>query len=867
MASGTIEYRSCKGTARFLFNVDENNGCNLRTAITRIAIPTVVLCLLFLHFSLSTVPAAPNSDSVLSTVPKIVGPRKLITVGTDQNYPPFEFLDKNGHPVGFNIDMLRALSDVMGVELEIRSGPWIAIRKALEEGRLDMVSGMYYSKERDKKVDFSIPFILIHESIFVRSDSSLSTIDELNNREVIVQSGDIMHDIATANGLMRKVIEVYSPLDALRLLSSGRHDAVLLPKIQGQYLLDTYSIDNVKSVGPAILVQEYCFAVIEGDTELVAILNQGLSILKTSGRYKEIREKWFGVIGRDRFEAVYQVGIPLFTLLVLLLAFSWLWNWSLRRHVHRKTKELAQELTAHEETFSSLKDREANLQAVVESSSDAILVLDRSFIMIDCNSAFSNELGFDKKEIINQQISLILPKEEAIEQLLKTVLDDILKIGTWRVEQLFQGKSGELVPMETTVSEIILRDGGLEGYVAIMRNITNRKRAEEENIRLEHQLRHIQKMEAIGTLAAGIAHDFNNILSSIIGYTELARRAIVEKNQVRQDLDDVLDSAEQAKELVRQILTYSRQTEQERHPEQLSALLEDSLRLLRASLPASIEINKDYAVEGDLILADATQINQVILNLVTNAVHAMNGARGRLGIKLRSIEVNEKTTPLVPPVRAGYYLELTITDNGHGIDASLIERIFDPFFTTKGRGEGTGMGLSVVHGIIKDHGGFIQVKSQLGVGTSFHVILPRFEGGTEISPPIGSIVGGNERLLLIDDDKKVANAWQRILMALGYSVTVATHPTHGLAYFQEKPTGFDLVLTDLDMPEMSGLELTQQLKKISPEIPVVLCTGFSSELNEADAKRLGVTQCLAKPVSTATMTETLRQILDEEQSK
>ena len=831
--------------------------------MTRIAILRFFLSMLLLFFSSTAAMTATAGDPPLFTKVSADAPHRTVTVGADQNYPPFEFLDENGQAVGFNIDLLQALSKEMGLQIEIRSGPWMAIRQAVENGQLDMVSGMYYSKERDVKVDFSTPFIRIHESIFVRSDSSLSTLEDLKNREVIVQSGDIMNDFAIASGLMRTVVEVYNPLDALRLLSSGRHDAVLLPKLQGQYLLDTYKIDNVKAVGPAILIQEYGFAVVDGDTELIAILDQGLSILKTSGTYKEIREKWFGVMGHERSQAFYRFIIPVFILLALLLAFSWLWNWLLRRHVQRKTLELSRELNAHEKTLKSLKDREAHLQAVVESSSDAILVLDDNFLMTGCNSAFVKELGFSKKQIDGQQMSLILPRSETLNEMLQGVRDDIEKAGTWRDEQLFQSRAGTVVPMETTISEIVLPDRRVEGYVAIMRNISSRKRAEEENIRLEHQLRQIQKMEAIGTLAAGIAHDFNNILSSIIGYTELARRALVEDNQVRQDLGVVLESADQAKSLVRQILTYSRQTELERRPESLSALVEDSLRLLRASLPAAIEIHKDFAAGNDLVLADATQINQVILNLVTNAFQAMNTSGGRLDITIQDLQVNETTAEQFPAVSAGSYLQLSITDDGHGIDASIIERIFDPFFTTKGRGEGTGMGLSVVHGIIKDHGGFIQVESQLDRGTSFHVILPLFEGVPDISPAAHPLVGGSESLLLVDDDEKVAYAWQRILQALGYSVTVATHPARGLVCFQEKTKEFDLVLTDFDMPHMSGLELTRQLKKISPGIPVILYTGFSAALSEVDAKNSGVSRCLAKPVSTATMSESLRQVIDE----
>ena len=756
-------------------------------------------------------------------------PRLRVSVGTDQNYPPFEFVDDQGRPAGFNIDLLRALAEVMGLELDIRPGPWNSVRKAIEDGRLDMVSGMYYSPERDKLVDFSVPFIIVYESMFVREHSALSSLTDLKNREIIVQSGDIMHDYALANKLAGRIVTVNNTIDGLRLLASGKHDGALLPKLQGQYLLKKYHITHLRAAGPAILAQEYCFAVRNGNKNLAAILDQGLSILKTSGRYKEIRRKWFGVLERGNFEALYKIVVVIFSSLLLLLAVSWLWNWSLRRHVRRKTRELADELAAHERTLCTLKDREAHLRALVESSSDAILVLDKQLCMTDCNPAFINLLGYGRKEITGHSFALILPEDENIGLLERTAFSDIAQMGFRRDERQYKNKKGGLVPMEITVSEKILPDGRLEGYVAIMRDISKRRHAEEEKLRLEGQLGQVHKMEAIGTLAAGIAHDFNNILSSIIGYTVLSRRTLPADSQARQDLDEVLEAANRAKGLVRQILTYSRQAEQERRPEKLTALIEDSLRLIRASLPATIEIIKDFQVKDDLVLADTTQINQVLINLVTNAAQAMNSGHGRLQIGLHDIELTESEAAAVPTAVPGHHLELTVTDNGHGMDKAVLNRIFDPFFTTKRRGEGTGMGLSVVHGIVKDHGGFIQVDSQLGTGTSFRVILPRFDGVCDSTPPPGAIIGGNERILLIDDEERVANAWRRILMSLGYDVTAATHPAEGLRMFRASPEDFDLVLTDLDMPQMNGLELTGKLKQSRPDIPVVLYTGFSAK--------------------------------------
>lgn len=797
--------------------------------------------------------------AMAADIPRAVS--RAITVGADHNYPPFEYVDEEGNPTGFNVELLRAIAETMGLTLEITAGPWKEIRDSLERGTLDMVSGMYYSPERDAKVDFSVPFILVHESMFVRETSPFDEITDLWDREIIVQSGDIMHDYVLGNRITQKIVEVNNTLDGIRLLASGRHDAALLPKLQGQYFLRKYDIANIKAAGPAILDQKYCFAVAEGNTELTAILDQGLGILKASGKYREIREHWFGVLEGTNYRLPYRIVLTVLLCLLLVLSVFWVWTRTLQQHVRRKTRELADELAAHQHTLSRLKDKEAHLRALVESSPDAILVLDKAFCMTDWNPAFEKQFGFRREDILNRSCSLLLPDDARSREIEKNISREIRENGTCQYQHNYRHKSGREVPTETTISEKILPDGGLEGYVAIMRNISKRKQAEKEKEQLENQLRQVHKMEAIGTLAAGIAHDFNNILASIVGYGELARRTLDRKSQACQDIAEVLEAADRAKGLVRQILTYSRRTEQERRPEYLSFLVKGALRLLKASLTANVEIVTDIRMEDDLVLADVTQINQVIINLVTNAAHAIGSCQGTVQVRLRNMELTRDTIA-VPPLLPGGYVELTVTDTGHGIDKSIQERIFDPFFTTKQRGEGTGMGLSVVHGIVKDHGGRIQVESRLNQGASFQILLPVYEGSQgEINTP-GPIIGGNERILIIDDEKKVINAWKRILTSLGYQVVSSVSPERGLRRFENAPNDVDLVVTDLDMPEMNGQTLIQGLKATRPDIRVIVHTGLRSRQDEQTASQLGVARFLYKPVSTRKMAETLRTVLD-----
>jgi CheY-like chemotaxis protein len=403
---------------------------------------------------------------------------------------------------------------------------------------------------------------------------------------------------------------------------------------------------------------------------------------------------------------------------------------------------------------------------------------------------------------------------------------------------------------------------------ALHDEIIERKRDEEERVRLERELRQSQKMEAIGMLAGGIAHDFNNILTAIIGYTDMAQRKISNDDSMARDLVQVQEAGSRAKKLVRQILAFSRQGEQERRPVQVASVIEEVFKLLRATLPTTIEIHQQInaSLHGNTVLADPTQLHQVLMNLGTNAAHAMRDHGGVLSVSLSDLDVDASLIALHPELTTGPCVRLTVSDTGHGMKDSVKERIFDPYFTTKKVGEGTGMGLAVVQGIVKSHGGAISVYSEPGQGTAFHIFLPRI--ADEIKYEVQakeSIRGGSERILFVDDEKVLAELGQELLEALGYTVTAGTSSLEALALFRAGPDAFDLVITDMTMPGLTGRELAREMLAIRPDIPIIMCSGFTEFINANEAREAGFSEFLMKPYGHVSMARIIRSVLPGEQ--
>lgn len=387
--------------------------------------------------------------------------------------------------------------------------------------------------------------------------------------------------------------------------------------------------------------------------------------------------------------------------------------------------------------------------------------------------------------------------------------------------------------------------------------------SEAKRIRLESQLRHSQKLEAIGTMAGGIAHDFNNILTGILGYSEMAKNELANLPETQRKIKKVLQAGHRAKDLVQQILTFSRHSSDEKKVVDLSSICREAMKLLRASIPTSIEFNLEVT-NHCAVNAAPGQLHQIIMNLCTNSYHAMTPNGGLLTVRLDN-ETLDHEASLRLGVKEGLFVRLTVTDTGHGISKEIRERIFDPYFTTKDKGVGTGLGLALIHGIVQSHNGAISVNSTEGKGTTFTIWLPAFKLPTTVEAPPTidqNLPRGTERILLVDDEQLIRQFSLEILELAGYTVTLANNGYEAYTLFQMAPAAFDLILTDMTMPKMSGMELAQKCLTIRPDIPIILCTGFNDQITKENALHSGIFAYLTKPIPANNLCQVIRQSLD-----
>lgn len=522
------------------------------------------------------------------------------------------------------------------------------------------------------------------------------------------------------------------------------------------------------------------------------------------------------------------------------------------------------DITDRKQAEEALRQSEQRFRSLVETTSDWVWEVDQNGIYTYASPKVKDLLGYEPVEVIGKTPFDFMPMDEAkrVARLFGDTIESRKVFAQLKNTNLH--KDGRRVVLETSAVPIFDQAGDLLCYRGIDRDITGRERAEEEKERLGVQLRQAQKMEAIGTLAGGIAHDFNNILTPMIIHTEIALSDIDEESPVRDNLLRVSQAAYRAKEMVRLILTFSRQASAKPLPMKVAPVVREVLKLLRASLPTTIEIRQDIKSTSYLTMADPTQIHQVLINLCTNAEHAMREKGGMLEVSLADMEIGAKDAVKYPDMKPGPYLRLTVSDTGTGMDRTVIDRIFDPFFTTKQSGEGTGMGLAVVHGIVKSCGGAITVYSEPEKGTTFHVFFPRTE--TEAPQqilPAGPLPTGNERILFVDDNEVVVDAVRLLLESLGYKVVARMNGIEALEVFKAQPNEFDLVITDQTMPHMPGKELAQELIRIRPDIPIILCTGYSERITEEEAKAVGIREYVMKPFAMDDMARIIRKVLDE----
>jgi len=499
------------------------------------------------------------------------------------------------------------------------------------------------------------------------------------------------------------------------------------------------------------------------------------------------------------------------------------------------------------------------LASVVEQSMEGIILFDSDGTIRYVNPAIRSITGHLPQDLVGKEIGS-LDGDEMTGEFYRSIWEALLRGEERSGHFLQKGKDGDFHEIDATLWSIFDSLGSVSSHAVLIRDVTH-------EVHLERQLRQAQRMEAIATLAGGIAHDFNNNLASIITCTELARDDVPQDSPLRELLDVVLKSSYRGRKLVKQILTFCCQGEQERQPVQIEPILNECLNLMRASLPASITVHKQVGEKLGVIMADPTQIHQIIMNLITNAGHAMRSKGGSLEVGLENVGLDTAAGTGGVDLPSGCYLKLTVKDSGHGMDAQTMERIFDPFFTTKGHAEGTGLGLSVVHGIVKNHGGGITVSSKPGVGATFEVYLPRIDrvATDEAGEVPASLQPGHERILFVDDEEDVVFAGKKMLERLGYQVVTGRDGREALGIFRERPASFDLVITDQTMPNMTGTELTRELLTIRPDLPVILCTGLGPTAEKALQREeediSGIREVAFKPLDREEIAGMIRRVL------
>jgi signal transduction histidine kinase/CheY-like chemotaxis protein len=507
------------------------------------------------------------------------------------------------------------------------------------------------------------------------------------------------------------------------------------------------------------------------------------------------------------------------------------------------------ELTDKYELLAALKDSEAQKKAIADGFSGILILFDTNMVAQWVNEAtrleFPDAIGRHCHEIFCAKNGQC--KTCAFTQSLET---GQIETTTQRVE-INGGQTDEII-FDITASPVSNNEGEITGIIIIAQNVT-------EKYILEKQLRHTQKMEAIGTLAGGVAHDFNNVLTPIMGYTEIIRLKLeqdgYEGERVYSYLGEILKASKRAKSLVEQVLTFSRSIEKKAVHQFLHPIIKEVMKLMRMTLPSTLTIIEDVDENCGRVLIDPVQIHQVLINLCTNASHAMNGKHGTLVVKLATI----------PPSADGKkWVELSVADSGSGIDPEDLERIFEPYFSTKEKTRGTGMGLAMVHGIINAQGGNIDVESEVGKGTVFKIRLPVVAyDPTPVMADLGQLKGGSGRVILVDDEAQVVQVTGEILRNLGYWVVGKTSPQDALELFSSSPHDFDLVLTDLTMPGLTGLELSKRIKCIRADIPIILFTGYSDLVSKEEAKEAGIDEYCMKPISMRDLSTVLANFLGE----
>ena len=527
-----------------------------------------------------------------------------------------------------------------------------------------------------------------------------------------------------------------------------------------------------------------------------------------------------------------------------------------------------EDITNEIQLQKAIDKSEKKYKEIVQNANSIILRMDPTGKVIFFNEFAEKIFGYKEKEILNKNIigTIVPGKDTKGYNLQKMILEISQNIDKYKINENENiTKNGTIKYISWANKPIFDNNGKLKEILCIGTDLTEKKYAEQEKKKLEQQLHQAQKMEVVGTLAGGIAHDFNNSLAIIFGYSDILLRQVPKDNKIYSYVKHIMNAAKHSKELVNQILLFSRRTKQEKTTLKVDILIKESLKLFSSSFPSNIKIVEQINSKCPPILASATQIRQIFANLCTNAGHAMEKKGGTLEIKLDTITINSNTNKPHPKLENKEYLCLTIKDTGHGIEPKILDHIFEPIFTTKKIGKGTGLGLSVVHGIVSNHNGIITVDSKINVGTTFNVYIPVVQNSnlTKNNEKNNNPIQGKEHIVFVDDNENIVSMSKLMLEDIGYKVSTSTTATNAINYFKENHENIDIAIIDYTMPEMFGTDLAKEIKNINPNTPIIITTGFSKNIDESNYKKFRIQGYINKPITSSALSKKIQEVLKE----
>jgi PAS domain S-box-containing protein len=792
--------------------------------------------------------------------------KEKIRVGLFQNFP-IVFQDQDGIPQGIYVDFLEEIARIEGWELSYVPDKWNNCLDNLRHKKIDLMTNITYTKERDTYIDFSTENVLMMwGQVYVNEDIQIQNILDMDGLKVaILQNG--INAINFTNLIEKfqincELVAVDDQLKILKMTSSGETDAGVINNVFGMAHANNFNI----KLSPVLFNPfKLLFAVPENEnSELLTTIDSHIKTWKKSDAsvYHSILKKWYGNINPSPKDAPRWI-FPILWGGCFIIFFLILSRHILKKQVQKSTDDLRrvndslkQEMAGRQKTEKDLKESEKKYKALFRSSSDAIFLVDvESLDLIDANEKAVELYGYTYSELLNKKATDLSAEAEKTRKGLQQEFPTEIPIC------YHQKKDGTVFPVEITASYFYLE--GKKINLSDIRDISKRIKTEESLKLSESRLQQSQKMESIGTLAGGIAHDFNNILASILGFSEIVLENVQKGSEMEEDVKEILKAGQRAKELVKQILIFARKSDEKIHPVKIEPIAHEALKLLRSSIPANIEISA--SIDSKLtIMGNETQVHQIFMNLCTNAAHAMEKNGGILSISVTDTTITKPFYANSINLKPGHYVTIEISDTGSGIPSDIIDSIFDPYFSTKETGEGTGLGLATVHGIVEKYSGQIKVKSKVNKGSSFTIFLPANHGELTTSETIeDKLPKGHETILIVDDERAITKMNRRLLESLGYKIIETNNSLEALNIFKQNPNNFDLIVTDMTMPKITGDKLAEAIFKIKTDTPVILCTGYSKIISKEEARNKGISAYIEKPVDKKDLARTIRQVLDE----